>query len=111
MTGLFQGVNLAQLKQSKQFVFVDCLTKLLLHLWKEEESAGNVVSRGSTLTFSVDRYILPIFPSSLLLPFLPPSPPPPLPPSLSPSLPPSSLPSILFTFCTLYEDGYILSAC
>lgn len=53
---------MTQLQQSRQFVFVDCLTKLLFHLWRDEEErcAGSTVSRGrdgSKLTFSVDRYI------------------------------------------------------
>ena len=53
---------MTKLQQKGEFVFVDCMTKLLSHLWEEkEERAKSVQDRSddvSKLTFSIERCVL-----------------------------------------------------
>ena len=96
---------MTKLQQKGEFVFVDCMTKLLSHLWEEkEEHAKSTQDRSddvSKLTFSIDRCVLTSmldcvcslpFPSLLFHVSLP------LPPSSLSSPPPPLLLPLSFSF-------------
>lgn len=103
---------MTKLQQKEEFVFIDCMTKLLSHLWEEkEERAKSVQDRSddvSKLTFSIDRCVLtsmldclftffPLISFSLLFFFL-------SSPSSSPLLPPPPTSLLSSTFLSLSRD-------